>query len=746
MNSGSSDDTLRLISTRNISVPAMLYIQHNRGTANAANGDLNQIVFLQDTSATGSAIKTSIQSVTEDVATTTGGGLAFSTGGIGTANERLRITKAGNVGIGTASPGAKLEVGGGTSLGRVKVTGAGTGYTQVDILFQSSTADTPSGRGLGIYTFNEGNGATWFFGNGYNYGDAFVINRKAGASFDVSAAAPAESTRLFYLTNAGNVNVAGTGVFSGTGNSSFAGNVGIGTTAPYSKLHLFAPNAGSIVTDEETTTADLMIRGTGDKVNLQMGVGNSALSYGGWIQASFDNGGTDRGIEALLLNPIGGNVGIGTTNPTNKLQLGSVGTSGYGGNDIVIGNGTQVMAFYQNASASAWYTNTNFALLPSGAGSTGNVGIGTAAPGYKLDVAGTASISSNLTMGGRIYVGTFPPSTTNSGEAWLGRVTDRVLGNFVIQLGGADNTPTFSVVDRAWSVNVFSVNGAGNGTFAGTLTVSGTGNSSFADNVGIGTTAPGAKLGIQGTGSYNSTYWGPASDMSIRSSEMTDSSFHSILQLVSIRQSLTTGNSANGYLGFTTIDDSNGQGMDDAGRLAIVNESGGSRNSPTALSFWTNPGGGAGNDRTVSSAEKMRITSSGNVGIGTTGPGEKLEVVGKTLQRPASGSGYAAVEVIPALSPPVGGDWQDYWTPPAYTSGEIIVGAVASKSGEYRHLTKLYYSNNETNDTPGNVTLLVEGKIAASMVSFQASTNKIQIKNTYGYQIEVVGRVTYVGK
>jgi len=147
-------------------------------------------------------------------------------------------------------------------------------------------------------------------------------------------------------------------------------------------------------------------------------------------------------------------------------------------------------------------------------------------------------------------------------------------------------------------------------------------------NVGIGTTSPGARLAIQGTGSYGSVNWGTASDMAIRSSEMTDSAYHSILQLVSIRQSLTTGNAANGYLGFSTIDDSNSQGMLDAGRIAIVNEVVSSRNSATALSFWTNPGGVVD---TVPATEKVRITSAGNVGIGTTDPGSyKLNVNGDT--------------------------------------------------------------------------------------------------------------------
>lgn len=93
-----------------------------------------------------------------------------------------------------------------------------------------------------------------------------------------------------------------------------------------------------------------------------------------------------------------GNVGIGTTTPYNKLQIGSVGTSGYGGNSLAIGNGTSVFAITPFAGVTALYTNTNFAFVPSGSGATGNVGIGTTSPQVKLDVAGEARVGSS---GGR---------------------------------------------------------------------------------------------------------------------------------------------------------------------------------------------------------------------------------------------------------------------------------------------------------------------------------------------------------
>lgn len=134
--------------------------------------------------------------------------------------------------------------------------------------------------------------------------------------------------------------------------------------------------------------------------------------------------------------------------------------------------------------------------------------------------------------------------------------------------------------------------------------------------VGIGTASPVSLLHIKGSGTYNHTPANPqGADFVITSSEMGDNNAHSIMQLVSVRQSLTTGSGSTGYLGFSTMDDSNNVGINDAARIAIVNENGTSVTSPTALSFWTNTGT---NGSTGAATERMRIDSSGNVGIGTS--------------------------------------------------------------------------------------------------------------------------------
>ena len=160
---------------------------------------------------------------------------------------------------------------------------------------------------------------------------------------------------------------------------------------------------------------------------------------------------------------------------------------------------------------------------------------------------------------------------------------------------------------------------------------------SSSGNVGIGTSSPTTKLFVLGNGSYGTTTSEIlTSDATIFSSEMNNDAYNSILQLVSVRQSLSTGASSNGFLGFSTIDDSNGEGIRDAGRIAIVNETASSRNSATALGFWTNTGG----TKTNTATERMRITSGGSVGIGTSSPNNLLSVRGN-LDLGATGFSYA---------------------------------------------------------------------------------------------------------
>ena len=73
--------------------------------------------------------------------------------------------------------------------------------------------------------------------------------------------------------------------------------------------------------------------------------------------------------------------------------------------------------------------------------------------------ATSASLSGILSMAtsGTSYIrmGSFPQSTSNSGEAWLGRAADRSAGSMTVQLGGSSNSSFFEIVDYAWTTVTF---------------------------------------------------------------------------------------------------------------------------------------------------------------------------------------------------------------------------------------------------------------------------------------------------
>ena len=99
-----------------------------------------------------------------------------------------------------------------------------------------------------------------------------------------------------------------------------SGNVGIGTTTAFSKTTISKAGVSLPTTADSTNNAHLTLAGSNSLVRLQFGTQNVA-PYGGWIQASYDNTAGDNGAEPILLNPLGGNVGIGTTSPGYKLDI-----------------------------------------------------------------------------------------------------------------------------------------------------------------------------------------------------------------------------------------------------------------------------------------------------------------------------------------------------------------------------------------------------------------------------------------
>lgn len=112
-------------------------------------------------------------------------------------------------------------------------------------------------------------------------------------------------------------------------------------------------------------------------------------------------------------------------------------------------------------------------------GSAGNVGIGTTSPSQKLDVAG------NIGVSGRVYAGVTSADYNPSGGNW----------NYTVQLNGQDTT---SIGFHDAGASVSSIKYSNAGFVIGGDDGWGAKNVNFPGNVGIGITAPTSKLDVSG--------------------------------------------------------------------------------------------------------------------------------------------------------------------------------------------------------------------------------------------------------
>jgi len=196
----------------------------------------------------------------------------------------------------------------------------------------------------------------------------------------------------------------------------------------------------------------------------------------------------------------------------------------------------------------------------------------------------------------QLQVGTFANSQNNTGEAWIGRSTDREDGTLTVQLGGNSASNTFfEIVDRAWTKVMYR--------FAGDAPQ----NSMYvtsAGRTGLGLGSPQSRLHITETGgnAYSST--------------ITRGSNHKGL-------TITQQSNGDDMTGIYFATGGSGQGSHWSGITG--SRSANAAHWGTQLNFYTHANDVANlNDAT----QKMVIKGDGKVGINNNSPTYMLDVKG----------------------------------------------------------------------------------------------------------------------
>jgi microcystin-dependent protein len=478
----------------------------------------------------------------------------YTHGSISTAadpTERMRITSAGLIGIGTTGPAEILHVNGnitlqgnlcGLTTASAYTVGANPnatittgGYIQV----WGSTSINPgivvignngaekirltNGGYVGIGT-PDPSGKLHVIGNGYVSGWSSGIRMGTATSADLVEGLQGafgvhnNNKELYFM-----INGPGDDFRSASWTSSIKmyinqnGQVGIGTVAPNAKLGLtdisstsgfvhsiraFTPNLAA-----SSSNANLFVFGVAASTrnsgyigyNYAGGAGstNNFITLGHW------------GVDNLLTINGSGNVGIGTTNPQSRLQIlgngqttGNFDTSGNLGSTLILsdtgsssGNGGSILFA---ASSGAWKFASIKGLVTDGtSNSRGDIAFST----RNASTDATLTERMRINSDGNVGIGTTNPTSsltirrnyTNGGihaeETFSKIFFDTQLG---FGAGISLRVPADLTVNESDLLFTTSDNG---GSQVSRMVIKGSSNS-YGGNVGIGTTSPNHRLHI----------------------------------------------------------------------------------------------------------------------------------------------------------------------------------------------------------------------------------------------------------
>jgi hypothetical protein len=497
---------LHLVGTGNSNSNAIIHARDN--VATGSNTSYGAMVF---TSSPGSDFFIGKKSVNSSG--------YFVLGNANTSADFLSIDGSGNVGIGTTSPSAKLEILGPniSTPGTIKLSVPG-----------QIAADSVLGN-IDFQSYYAGNGTgTW--------GRISVV---ANAQFSNSGVV--RPTRMVFSTTSA---VSGA-TLSEKMRITPEGNVLIGTNTPG------FPDGGGLV----------VARSSDARIELKNSSSGTASTDGGGLHL---DGNTlnlvNRESNAILAFRTGassaermriessGYVGIGTTNLSAGVTL-AVKSVGLTAQRWVYDESSYYLDLKQTVTSGnvRWNfsqrnnnVNYNDVLVLD----TGKVGIGTAYPAEKLDVAGQIKMTGSAFSGNLGFVQsswggnlTYPTLYGSSEERWIMHINPHVSytqsgvnGYSGSMTGATIRMAAQPAASQYWDVGI-GTNGVGVDKFSIGRVGTPLFNIDNSGNVGIGTTSPIAKLHVAGDAAINNTTLGVRSNSTAYGGNTAGLSLNSVAEL-----------------------------------------------------------------------------------------------------------------------------------------------------------------------------------------------------------------------